>query len=62
LGGEWNYANLFFIIMKNFEVLSTEKLKNVKGGRTVIKIDRDGDGKWDEKHVWTNRGHKSKYR
>jgi len=42
--------------MKNFEKLSNEQLQTVKGGRLVIKIDRDGDGKWDEKHVWTNGG------
>ncbi len=48
--------------MKNFEKLSNEQMQSVKGGRFVLKIDRDGDGRWDEKHVWTNRGHKSKYR
>jgi len=42
--------------MKNFEMLSTEKLKNVKGGRIVTKIDIDGDGEWDIKEVVRNNG------
>ena len=42
--------------MKNFEVLSTEKLINVKGGRTVEKVDLTGDGKWNIKIVTRNDG------
>ena len=42
--------------MKNFKRLNKNEMKSVNGGRLVIKIDRDGDGKWDEKHVWTNGG------
>lgn len=42
--------------MKNFEVLSTENLINVKGGRTVTKIDLTDDGKWNIKIVTRNDG------
>jgi len=42
--------------MENLKELSNEQMKTLNGGRLVIKIDRDGDGRWDEKHVWKNNG------
>lgn len=42
--------------MKNFEVLSSEMLKDVKGGRIVTRYDIDGDGEWDIKEIVKNNG------
>lgn len=43
--------------MKNFEKynLSEKQLAKVKGGyRSVVRIDQDGDGKWDRKEIYKN--------
>lgn len=44
--------------MKKFNTFAIEKnqLSEILGGRLVYKQDIDGDGRWDVKHVITNRG------
>lgn len=36
--------------------INENELRKVDGGRLVIKVDTDGDGRWDDKYVWTNTG------
>jgi len=44
--------------MKKLEKFAINKtqLGEILGGRIVYKQDIDGDGRWDVKHVITNRG------
>ncbi|MEL6538361.1 MAG: hypothetical protein AAFQ98_23270 [Bacteroidota bacterium] len=44
--------------MKNFEnyALAPAQRQALLGGRTVVKTDVDGDGKWDIKEVYDNDG------
>jgi len=34
------------------KTLNKEELNNINGGREVIKIDNDGDGRWDTKIIY----------
>jgi divalent metal cation (Fe/Co/Zn/Cd) transporter len=52
---------LNLIVMKNYEVLSVTEMNSLKGGqRIVVKIDVDGDGKWDVKRATNTRTGKTK--
>lgn len=41
--------------LKNYE-LSNERFKEIVGGRRVVKVDANGDGRWDIKWVYRNNG------
>lgn len=43
--------------MNKFKNLTNTDMKEINGGkRHVLKLDRDGDGRWDIKYVWNRRG------
>jgi len=40
--------------------MESAEIKNVNAGRTVVKQDTDGDGKWDVKMVYGDDGYLKK--
>ena len=46
--------------IQKFENCKIENMQEIKGGRTVVKIDKDGDGRWDEKRVYDKYGNLKK--
>jgi len=44
------------------KTLDNKELKSINGGREVVKIDLDGDGRWDKKIIYYANRTVTKYR